>query len=243
MKIFVIFFSELAKIIVVLLRKISSCFILRFILILFIFTSNHSFSQSKKKEEWRLRKNENGIRVYTRRPEGAAVDELRVISVMHASLSSIVAVMMDVNHYSDWIYACAQSTILQQTSTTEQYQYQVIDVPTPFTDRDAVIHFKVWQDPKTKIVYTKSEAAPAFIAEKKEMVRVQLFNASYQLIPQGNGDVKVIYSLRTDPGGYVPDWLVNWTIVTGPYQSTLKMQDMVKKPEYAQTKLSFIEEQ
>jgi len=35
---------------------------------------------------------------------------------------------------------------------------------------------------------------------------------------------------------------VNWTIVTGPYQSTLKMQEQVKKPQYANQKLNFIQE-
>jgi len=234
---------------VVIRRKISHIALFKFSFIFFLFFSQTTFSQSpekdhseSKKEEWRLRKNENGIRIYSRRPAGSDVDEFRVISVMHGSLSSIVAVIMDANHYPDWIYACVQSKVLQQVNATEQYQYQVIDVPTPFSDRDAVVHFTLWQDVKTKSVYTHSVAAPNFIPAKNGLVRLPVFDATYQLIPQSNGDVEVIYSLRTDPGGYLPDWLVNWTIVTGPYQTTLKMQEQVKKPEYVNSKLSFIQE-
>lgn len=219
-----------------------------FVVAFSLFISNNTFSQSpsanheNKKEEWHLRKNENGIRVYSRRPSGSDVDEFKVISVIHASLSSIVAVVMDADHFSDWIYGCESAKILQQINNMEQYHYQVIDVPSPFTDRDAVIHLTLWQDPKTKIVYTRSVAAPNYIPAKDGLVRLQIFNASYQLIPQSNGDVQVIYSLRTDPGGSIPDWLVNLTIVTGPYQSILKMHQQVQKPQYASLKLNFINE-
>jgi hypothetical protein len=212
------------------------------ILIFFFFFPANSFSQSAKKEEWRLRKNEDGIRIYTRHTEKSSIDELKVVSVMHASLSSIAAVIMDADHFADWIYACEQSKILFQVSPTEQYQYQLIDVPAPFTDRDAVIHFTIRQDPKTKIVYTHSEAAPAYIPAKDGLVRLPLFDASYQLLPLSNGDVQVLYSLQLDPGGYIPDWLVNLTIVTGPFESTVKMQKQVQKPEYQNNKLEFIQE-
>ena len=229
-------------------KKISAIIFVKYVVTFSLFISNNTFSQSpsvnheNKKEEWHLRKNDNGIRVYSRRPPGSDVDEFKVISVIHASLSSIVAVVMDANHFPDWVYGCEESKILKQINNTEQYQYQVIGVPSPFSDRDAVIHLTLWQDPKTEIVYTRSVAAPNYIPANAGLVRLQIFDASYQLIPQSNGDVQVIYSLRTDPGGSIPDWLVNLTIVTGPYQSILKMHQQVQKPQYASLKLNFIKE-
>ncbi|MEO5675367.1 MAG: START domain-containing protein [Chitinophagales bacterium] len=201
-----------------------------------------SSAQSRKKDEWRVRKNEKGIVVYSRHVEGTDVDELRIVSMMHGSLSSIAAVIMDANHYSEWIYACNESRILKQVSATEQYQYQIVDFPSPFTDRDVVIHFSIRQDAQTKIVYTKSEAAPQFISSVDKLVRIPQFIASYQLIPKGNGNVQILYSMRSNPGGYIPDWLVNLTIVTGPYQTTVNMQKQVAKKEYSQLKLPFIQE-
>lgn len=219
------------------------------ILTCFSLFSSNSFCQplpmddaTGDKGDWKLRKQENGIQVYTRDVDGASLDQLRVISYMNASLSSIVAVIMDANRFSEWIYSCAESKILKQIDTMDQYQYEVIDIPAPFSDRDAVIHFTLWQDKKTKVVYTHSVATPDFIPKKDGLVRLPVFDGVYQLIPLTDGKVEIIYTLQTDPGGYIPDWLVNWTIVTGPYQSTLKMQAQVKKPEYAEKKLSFIEE-
>lgn len=216
--------------------------IIEIICFLFLVNPITSSAQSHKKEEWRIRKNEKGIMVYSRHVADTDVDELRIVSMMHASLSSIAAVIMVANHYTEWIYACHDSKILKQVTATEQVQYQVVDVPTPFADRDVVIHFSIRQDPKTKTVYTKSEAVPEFIPANDKLVRIPVFVASYQLIPKGGGNVQVIYRMRSDPGGYIPDWLVNWTIVTGPYKTTLNMQKQVAKKEYSQLKLPFIQE-
>jgi len=170
-----------------------------------LITSLYSFAQQSKKEEWHLRKSENGINIYTRRLPGASIDELKTIYTVHASLSSIAAVLLDANSYPEWIYACEEGKILTQVTPTDQYQYQKMDVPAPFTDRDAVIHFTLWQDSVTQIVHTRSLAVPEYIPKKEGIVRLPVFDASYQLIPQANGNVQVIYMLRMDPGGYIPD--------------------------------------
>src|SRR5580765_4031483 len=108
------------------------------LLIFFLFLFSRSISQST---DWKLRKDEDGIKIYTRQTDGFSIDELRTESTVHASPSAVVAVIMDVDHYTDWIYSCTQSRILQKLSDTEQYQYQVNDLPYPVSDRDIVVHF------------------------------------------------------------------------------------------------------
>jgi len=201
-----------------------------------------TFAQSKPVDDWHLRKDEKGIKVYTRHVDGVEIDQLKVVSVMHASLSSIAAVIMDVNHYPEWIYACKEGKLLQQVSPTEQYQYQRMAAPYPFSDRDAAIHFTISQDPKSKVISTHSLAVPDYVPDKKDIVRLPVFDGSYQLTPLSGGDVQVIYMLQIDPGGYIPSWLVNATIITGPLESTIRMQKQVEKAEYQDRKLAFIQE-
>ena len=219
-------------------RKIASA--LTILTTIVFFTSLHAVAQSSKKEDWQLRKSENGINIYTRKLPGASIDELKTEYTLHTSLSSIAAVLLDASSYPAWIYACEEGKILTQVTPTDQFQYQKINMPAPFSDRDAVIHFTIWQDSVTGIVHTHSLAAPDYVPQKAGIVRLSTFDATYQLIPLPNGDVQIIYMLRMDPGGYIPDWLVNWTIITGPYESTLKMQKQVAKPAYQNSKLSFI---
>lgn len=200
----------------------------------------HPFISRSQTEAWQLAKDENGIKVYTRHAEGFEVDELKAVLTMKAPLNAIVAVMVDVDHYVEWIYACTESRIIQKVSETEQYQYMVSDVPYPFSDRDNIVHFKVWQDSITKSVFTSSIGVPDFIPETEGRVRVPVYIAEYELTPLPNGEVNVSYQLRLNPGGKIPDWMLNLFIIKGPYESTLKMRQRVETGKYDNTRFSFL---
>lgn len=196
-----------------------------------------SYSQSA---QWKLAKDQNGIKVYTRHLEGYAIDELRTELTVKAPLNAIVAVITDADNYSDWIYACSASRILQKISETEQYQYQVNDLPYPFSDRDVAIHFKIWQDAATRKVFTSSVAEPTFIPVVDGLVRLPVFIGGYELTPNADGTVHIAYQLRLDPGGSIPDWMANLFIVKGPYESTMKLREMVESKKYDGAVFAFL---
>ena len=212
------------------------------IIFLFLILPFSISSQMLPGDDWKLRKDEEGIQVYTRDAEGSDIDELKVVSTFHASLSAVVAVIMDANNFPNWIYACTEGKILNQPSPTEQYQYQLMNAPYPIADRDIVTHFTLTQDKNTGVVSTTAAAAPDYIPEKDDVVRVPVFIGVYQLTPLAGGNVEVVYTLRMEPGGSIPDWLVNATIVAGPFQSNLEMAKQIQSSKYHDIKLDFIKE-
>ena len=196
-----------------------------------------SFSQS---HEWKLDKDENGIKVYTRPIEGFPVDELRTETVVHAPMAAILAVIMDADNYEEWVFACSESRLVEKISDAEQYQYQVTDVPWPVTDRDVASHFLIKQDEKTKVVTVTNTGEPNHIPPKEDRVRVQHFQSNYKFTPLTNGKVKVEFELFVDPGGNVPAWLINSNIVTAPYKTTEAMVKLL--PSFQTATLPFIKE-
>lgn len=204
---------------------------------LFLFSATASYAQTGA---WKLAKDQNGIKVYTRHLDGYAIDELRTELNVKAPMNAVVAVITDANRYSDWIYACASSSILRKISETEQYQYQVNDLPYPFSDRDVCIHFKIWQDDVTKKVFTSSTAEPGYIPAKEGLVRLPVFIGGYELTPLEDGSINISYQLKLDPGGSIPDWMANMFIVKGPYESTLKLREMVESKKYDEVKFAFL---
>ena len=211
-------------------------------LTLVVIIPNSAFSQTKTSDDWVLKKNQNGIQIYTRKSTTSSVDDLKTIAVLNGSLTSVAALIMDANNFPNWIYDCKEGRILEQVSPTEQYQYQYLNAPYPVSDRDIVVHFTIRQDPETKIVYTKSIAVDGHLPLKKDVVRLPVFDGGYELQLIGENKVQVLYTLKMDPGGSIPDWLVNLTFLTGPYESTLKMQKQIERPEYRDKKLPFIAE-
>ncbi|HYV94384.1 MAG TPA: START domain-containing protein [Chitinophagales bacterium] len=190
--------------------------------------------------DWVLKKNENGIAVYTRYAEGSNLKEVRVVNVVESSLSALIALLLDVKNYPNWIYACSEASVLNQINNLENYQYQVTDVPWPVSDRDLASHFKIQQDSVTKIVTVTNSGEPDHIPEKAGRVRVQHFQSNYKFTPLPDGKVKVEFELYVDPGGNVPDWLINANIVTAPYKTTLAM--IKQLPNYQKVSFPFITE-
>src|SRR5450432_3287214 len=109
--------------------------------------------------DWVLRKNKNGIAIYTRYTDGYSIKQLRLIDTVQSSLSGIVALLGDTKNYTEWVYHCSESKTLKLINDQEQYDYELISVPWPFNNRDLISDSKISQDSLTKTVTIITVAA------------------------------------------------------------------------------------
>jgi hypothetical protein len=209
--------------------------------LLFIFALFTGFDSINEKV-WKLEKNKNGIKVYSNVPEGETLKHIKAHAIVKSSLSSIVAVLIDVPNYTNWIYNCSESNSLKQVNNQEMIYYSVSDVPWPLDNRDLVLKNTISQNNKTKTVYSISAPVLNVIPKKKGMVRIENMYGKWTITPKENGLVVLEYYLKLDVGGNVPDWIVNLFIEKGPYQSMLLFIEHIKLKKYKNTKLNFIEE-
>ena len=200
------------------------------------------FIQEKPKEEWHLKKYEQGIRVYTRHSEGSKLKELKSDFQIKTSLSSIVALLNDFDSYPQWVYRCEKSYAALKISNTEFIQYQSVKAPWPVENRDIVIHKKLSQDPISKVIIQRVNGMPDYLPKVSDHVRVQLFKALWIITPLKDGMVNLEYQLLVDPSGSIPVWLVNLAVVDGPYDTEIKMKQLLLKEKYQKAKLPFIKE-
>lgn len=63
---------------------------------MFLCFSSFSFSQTG---EWKLSKDQNGIKIYSRQVEGYSIEELKTEMNVKAPMNAVVAVIMDANNY------------------------------------------------------------------------------------------------------------------------------------------------
>lgn len=206
------------------------------LLFLQLFISSHITSDRSK--GWNLRKNENGIAVYTRYASNSDIKEIWVVDTVKTTLSAVVAVLLDTKNYSNWVYRCRICKTLKIINDKEQYDYELTSVPWPFEDRDVITDSKISQDSVTKVVTVNSKGAPDYIPDSTGVVRIKNFHSIYTLTKLTDGRIKVDYALYGDPGGNIPAWLINANIVVGPYNSTLEMNKQLAK--YQSANYSFI---
>ena len=192
-------------------------------------------------EDWELKKDSKGISVWWRATEGTDIKEIKIQLEVEASLNTIVSVMTDVPAYEEWVYATDKSMVIEDESEDVIY-YNIMDFPWPMDDRDLVMRTNVIQDPDTKIITSKSIAAPEKVPYDDDMVRVEMTETEWIVTPLGNNKARIDYRLISDPGGSIPAFLTNIAADYGPYKTMAAFRERVKRPEYSEVNIEGIEE-
>lgn len=181
---------------------------------------------------WKLKKEKDGIKVYTRDIEGTNIKELRITFIIEAELTAVAAIINDIPAYQDWVYRCYTAYTLKRVNPLETYDYYKVDFPWPFSDRDMIMHSRMMQDKNTKVITSITYAAPKYKKEEKGFVRILTHKNQWIFTPLSENRIEVDYQLNSDPAGNIPDWIVNLAIDQGPIQSMKKMQDLLASDIY-----------
>ena len=196
----------------------------------------------KKNIKWKLEKNKNGIKVYSYIAKGESLKQIKMNTVVTSDLTPLISVLVDVGHYTDWIYNCAESRIIKKVSKTETIYYSVSDAPWPIDNRDMVLINKIYQDEKSKVVYSTTGISSYKVSKKKNMVRIPSMHGKWKFTPLKNGNIYIEYFLKIDIGGKVPAWVTNMFIAYGPYQSMVKYKKAIQLKRHKSAHFDFIKE-
>jgi len=191
---------------------------------------------------WELRADKEGIKVYTRNMDNSPLKAVKTECTINTTLTTLTAVLLDVAGSKDWVYSTKSISLLKQISPAELIYYSEIAIPWPASNRDFIVGITVVQDEKTKAVTVLGLNLPAYLPEKKDIVRIQQSYSKWLITPLPQGGVKIEYELQVDPGGKVPVWLVNMFATRGPFETFKKLQEQVTKPVYKNKTYSFIKD-
>lgn len=192
---------------------------------------------------WELRRDREGIQVYTRKLENSPYDAVRsVMLVNNLTLSSLVALLMDSDACPQWADKCAESYVYEAISNTELLVYTHNDLPFPVKDRDILSRVSWSQDPMTLTVTMVSRAASGILEKRKGRLRLTKADVSWSFEPLKDGRIKVVNEAHIDPGSALPGWITNMLLVDTPYETLKAMRSEAAKPKYASAEISFVQE-
>jgi hypothetical protein len=106
----------------------------------------------KSQNEWALKKDKNGIKVFSKKSDKFKFDQLKVECVLDGRISQLAAVLLDVNNHYQWVYKTSKSQLLKEESASQELYYSEIDCPWPFENRDLVIRMSIVQNTFTKVM-------------------------------------------------------------------------------------------
>ena len=189
---------------------------------------------------WEYKGEKEGIKTYHQKTAGLL--HIKLSTTVKAPLSGIVALFSDVDHYSDWGYKISYSKLLKRVSPTELWYYGKYDFPWPLDDRDIILHSKMEQDPNTRQIIIINTPYPAYLPEKKGIVRIKNASTRWIFIPGDGGWVYVEQYLSTDSAADMPDWLIKMTADTGPRETAKAIRKILLQEKYQKARLAFIKD-
>ena len=167
-------------------------------------------------DEWSLEKEGDGIEVYTRAVEGSDIKEFKAIAFTNKSMSSLERLIEDADNYHTWQVNVTTSKLLKKVNDSELYIYYTTDIPWPLSDRDVLIYSKKAISDNGTVTYAM-KGIPEYFKESDDYTRIKVVKGIWEFTPVNENQIKIVFQFYGDPDGWIPNWLINLFIVTGPY--------------------------
>lgn len=174
----------------------------------------------------KLRKEVDGIKVYTCNTDTSKFKSIKVECELKCSLDKLESCLLDFENYTQWQFNTVESKRIKKISDSEYIYYTKIEAPWPVSDRDMVVHLRSNRSGNQLLVTANSELG--VVAEEEDLVRVPASRSQWVVTEKNKESLEIKYAIQIDPGGNVPAWLVNWVCANAPLQS---FQSLKKRNE------------
>lgn len=186
------------------------------------------------KGPWELVRSDHGITVHRRTVAGSKLHEFRGSGIIEAPIASVLAVLNDSVHRLEWMKEAVANTRIEQLDPYTEIFYSRTGAPWPVADRDVVLRAHTALDPAAHVVRVEitSQAHPAW-PPQKGAVRMPFLRGHWYLWPEHGGQwTRAEYQIHADPGGMLPDWIINMVSKKIPHDTIAGMQQQVKRRTY-----------
>jgi len=175
---------------------------------------------------WTLEKEKGSVRVYSADWPDNNVLAFKAEALIETSISSLLAMMVDIDNYVNWIVGCKGSKTLIKISDWEYIGHVVIDAGVVFRDRDFVVHAKGHPSPGTGGVTVQYSSLEGYLERLDRTIRVLVNEGSWTLTPADHDKVRLVWQGRLDPGGWFPTWLLKMLFDTVVLKT---MEDIIRE--------------
>lgn len=195
---------------------------------------------------WETLTGTEGISISRRKIADSDSYEFRGVGQVEADLAQALALLTDVSKQTLWVDGCEKAVLIERNFSKKkvpakiqdlyQIAYGVQNVPWPLTDRDYIIYstLKTHTEDHRQLqsVELISKAIPHDShPESEDYVRIHQMLTTIILTPNPQG-VLVDFRVQVDPGGMIPDWVVNLVTKSVPTKTILSIRELLKEKAY-----------
>jgi hypothetical protein len=187
--------------------------------------------------DWVEESKGDGVVIHSRTRAGSELKEFRGIGLIDAPPQIVFAVLDDTESYPEFMPYSSEVRVLKRDKNTV-LAYQRLDLPF-VSDRDYTLRSKhdTWRGAEGLIYRIRWEPANDLgPAEKPGVSRVNLCEGGWLLEPDPSGGTRAVYSIFTDNGGALPQFLATNASRMAIRKLFDAIRNQVKNPKYAATR-------
>ena len=179
------------------------------------------YSQS----DWELKKNEDGIKVYTRKIHESSVKEFKAVMLLKTSMTSLVGKITDAEGLKNWNYKTTKSRLLERVSDSVFIVYMYNDFPWPVKNRDHISKLTLFEV-NSSTIRIDIRSVPNKLPEYDNTIRIEEFSG-YWLLEKTDNGIRVTQQMHGEPKGNVPSMIINATLAKAPLYSFKRLKNSI----------------
>ncbi len=178
---------------------------------------------------WTRIVSEEGVTVDQKWIKGQELPIFRGISLIEGSLYDVLTVLDDTPRRTEWVHRCIESRLVKKKTDFARYIYNRTSAPWPVDDRDVVVLTEVRVNPEKGVVRITFATQNGVVKEVDDVVRIPRLRGLYLVESVGANHTRVTYQIDSDPGGWLPDWIIKRASKQIPLNTLRNLQTQVNK--------------
>jgi hypothetical protein len=182
-------------------------------------------------DDWRLKKDKDGVRVYTRWIEATDVRkarQMKVEMVVESSIENILMVLKDDVNAKKWAYRAKEFYNFDIIDENNWYSYSELSIPWPFQNKDLITKNHLVRIPSENQVRVDITGVADYLPEKKSLSRIPHFEGGWTLTRTGDDAVKIEYLVFTKSEPVLPRWIIDPIVEQGAWETLNNFRELLE---------------
>ncbi|MFM2291194.1 MAG: hypothetical protein RIS29_1007 [Bacteroidota bacterium] len=180
-------------------------------------------------QNWSFVKEKNEVKIYTRPMEGSGLKACKGVADINATALEVYTLVEDLNHTEWWDENLKIKKMFFYEKNKRARYYLQYNLPYPLVDRDLIADVSVRADFDNNVFKIYAKPVSGLVALKKNFVRIQDYQQSWTITANDAHSAHIEMECLLDPGGVVPDWLINMVMVNSPSNSINNIRKQLEK--------------
>lgn len=188
-----------------------------------------SYSLANAETDWKLEKDNDGIKVWTRKGQNSNLKEYKASTILQTTTDKLVSFFKNYKLFDKWMYKVDEGSVklIKKNNDNDFFIRMTMSVPL-IKSRESLTHFVINPPDDKGAVIINMDAAPDILPKNDNYVRIPKMKGYWRFMPLGNGKVEVVHQALSSAGGSIPDSLANLGIVDAPYSMLEKLKGIFR---------------